>query len=390
MFVLGGGQPLNKAFTLIELLSVIVILAVIALIATPIILGIIKDTKKEADKRSVEMYYKALENAIAQQQLDGSKLITGTFSTENGKDILLNGQTILTVDYDGPEITVKRIDIYEDGSVYLEEIKEKANDKLLTKKYGIKQRYIDGEEVYIDVTTGKSCTNYHVDNSKTGYNGLEATKSTENQNSCLKFYAFLDGGSKNLNLLLDHNTTAKLAWNSSGSNVSGPKEVLEQLKTDTNEWVVGKTSLKYINEAKGYTLNYSEYKARLITANEVAKITGADKVLNWDETLTESNWYYLDGARTNDTVSNWQTQVANLTNKSDYYWLFDRTYNCTNKGCLNNSIGITYGYWTSSALASRSDFAWHVSSSGSLRNSTVLETRNYGVRPVIEVSKSNL
>mgnify|MGYP002520298140 CR=1 FL=1 len=34
-------------FTLIELLAVIVILAIIALIATPIVLNIIKDTKKE-------------------------------------------------------------------------------------------------------------------------------------------------------------------------------------------------------------------------------------------------------------------------------------------------------------------------------------------------------
>ena len=59
------------AFTLIELLAVIVILAIIALIATPIILGIIKDTKEESNKRSVEMYAKAVENAITKYQLDG-------------------------------------------------------------------------------------------------------------------------------------------------------------------------------------------------------------------------------------------------------------------------------------------------------------------------------
>jgi len=35
----------NKGFTLIELLAVIVILAIIALIATPIVLGIIEDVK---------------------------------------------------------------------------------------------------------------------------------------------------------------------------------------------------------------------------------------------------------------------------------------------------------------------------------------------------------
>ncbi len=36
----------QKGFTLIELLAVIVILAVIALIATPLIMGVITDAKK--------------------------------------------------------------------------------------------------------------------------------------------------------------------------------------------------------------------------------------------------------------------------------------------------------------------------------------------------------
>ena len=36
---------MNKGFTLIELLAVIVILAIIALIATPIIINIIEDSK---------------------------------------------------------------------------------------------------------------------------------------------------------------------------------------------------------------------------------------------------------------------------------------------------------------------------------------------------------
>ena len=45
-----------KGFTLVELLAVIVILAVIALIATPIVLSIINDTKESAVIRSAEMY----------------------------------------------------------------------------------------------------------------------------------------------------------------------------------------------------------------------------------------------------------------------------------------------------------------------------------------------
>ena len=55
----------NKGFTLIELLAVIVILAIIALIATPIILNIIDDTKESSKERSKELYLDAVANTIA-------------------------------------------------------------------------------------------------------------------------------------------------------------------------------------------------------------------------------------------------------------------------------------------------------------------------------------
>ena len=64
----------KKGFTLIELLAVIVILAIIALIATPIVLNIIDDAKKESDLRSGEFYLKSLELSIAQATLDGQNI----------------------------------------------------------------------------------------------------------------------------------------------------------------------------------------------------------------------------------------------------------------------------------------------------------------------------
>ena len=54
----------NKAFTLIELLAVIVILAIIALIATPIVLNIIKDSRESSGLRSAEMYLDAVEQSV--------------------------------------------------------------------------------------------------------------------------------------------------------------------------------------------------------------------------------------------------------------------------------------------------------------------------------------
>ena len=60
----------NKGFTLVELLAVIVILAIIALIATPIILNVISDAKKQAALESFKGYIDGAEKAIALNELE--------------------------------------------------------------------------------------------------------------------------------------------------------------------------------------------------------------------------------------------------------------------------------------------------------------------------------
>lgn len=53
----------NNGFTLIELLAVIIILAVIALIATPIVLNVVDNAKKSAAASSVQGYVDAIQLA---------------------------------------------------------------------------------------------------------------------------------------------------------------------------------------------------------------------------------------------------------------------------------------------------------------------------------------
>ncbi len=57
----------QKGFTLIELLAVIVILAVIALIATPLIMNVINNAKKGADRDAAYGVVKAVETSAMQQ-----------------------------------------------------------------------------------------------------------------------------------------------------------------------------------------------------------------------------------------------------------------------------------------------------------------------------------
>ena len=56
----------KNAFTLIELLAVIVVLAILALIAVPIVLNIIKDARNNSNKRSIESYARAIDYAVSE------------------------------------------------------------------------------------------------------------------------------------------------------------------------------------------------------------------------------------------------------------------------------------------------------------------------------------
>lgn len=81
----------KKGFTLIELLAVIVILAIIALIATPIVLNTITKAQEGANARSVEGYMKAYEAAYYQYMLDNGGAEPAT-------------DAALSVDYSGDEV----------------------------------------------------------------------------------------------------------------------------------------------------------------------------------------------------------------------------------------------------------------------------------------------
>ena len=65
----------NKGFTLIELLAVIVILATIALIATPIIINIINDARNNSELRSVENVVKYASTFYADAELKSQNLV---------------------------------------------------------------------------------------------------------------------------------------------------------------------------------------------------------------------------------------------------------------------------------------------------------------------------
>ena len=253
------------------------------------------------------------------------------------------------------------------------------------------------------------------------------------KSGCMKWYAYKDENGY-YTMLLDHNTTASVAWSaqedyeqtgsqtttpsdvgieydgtkvklnenglpdgtwsSSGTNNRGPITLLNQLKADTLNW---DESLKltdrdsYTAEWIGdntyspgnqkYTINYNEYKARILSAEEIIQLTGKET-----NALTNVDSGYLD--------NNCSKQGTCSAGTNAYAWLFDYTsgyYFCMSYGCNAGNISDPQ-YWLMSPHASRYYDAWYMTSSGSLWYGNVgsLTASGIGVRPVIKVSKAKL
>ncbi len=274
-------------------------------------------------------------------------------------------------------------------------------------------------EVYLDPTNLETeCTE-----EKAKGNSTTGTKE-----GCMRWFVYDDEG-ENYTMILDHNTTNYVAWvskvdyendskagevgitysggsalegsyGSYGNNNKGPLTVLAKLKEDTSNWKTDEipssdnytATWNYSGKDYNYTVNYNGYKARLITAEEVAKITKNDRS---DDSYAisstpEENWglgsgeFLLDRA-TGNCYDNNNCDTEGVTSK--YWWLFDNTKECTTYGC-KTADNSTLGYWTSSPHAGGSSFAWEVYRNGRLGLDYVRNASYCGVRPVITVSKS--
>ena len=80
----------RKGFTLIELLAVIIILAIITLITTPIVMRGIENSKKGVAERSAENYVKAVETTIVTERMNGNTIQDGLYILDSNGDVCLD------------------------------------------------------------------------------------------------------------------------------------------------------------------------------------------------------------------------------------------------------------------------------------------------------------
>ena len=355
----------NKGFTLIELIAIIIIISVITILSFSSLTNTLKNTKL----KEIEDYKLKIE-AASQIYVETKLMRNETFT--KGTYFEISVDELLNNDYIRNDIEVADKCTFENTKILV----EKAYDNTIIYNVSCDDEnieYINGMPIYFNPVTGLVCDDYVEANSVTGINI-----------GCMKWYTFNDDSESNtVNMILDHNTTAKVAWNSSGNNADGMNEVATALTNNTSNWTSGLSQ-------------------RLITADEVADIVGAssNNTIKWNSNKsygtaieTQSSWIYLDGGRNTNktsysTTDGWQKRYAIEQGTSNFSWLFDRTNGCTSYGCSIIDVN-SYGYWTSTTIHGNTTRVWRIYRDSKMIYDSV-DNDLYGVRPVITISKSLL
>ena len=157
---------MKKGFTLVELLAVIVILAIIAMIAVPIIFYVIESSRVESRKRSIDMYARALETSVLNYRVANGKKILGSFTPNSDGHVLTNtsGET-LNIEFNGSNVFCNTILVYEDQSIYLSDCKVGGtgnNDGVLV------EDYVYGNESLIPYTYRWTTSTFYIEDSLRG------------------------------------------------------------------------------------------------------------------------------------------------------------------------------------------------------------------------------
>ena len=330
----------KKGFTLIELIAVLVIMAILALIVTPLVMNIIRKARISADKRSIDAYGRSIELAIAGYLLD-----TGKFPTQVSQ---------LTIEYSGDTVTCETTQINPDSSVYLAGCK-------------VKNRTVEGYVFGKDLSPSYEA--YSLGDEVT-YNGVD-------------YYVLKDSDSKNnIVTLLKATPLTTAEVNQYGA---GHVNMYSCNESDTSCYhtaydINGYGVMAYYtsvncgygtgsnNTNAGCTTDYSQSEVKYVvdawkTANAPAATEA--RLITFDE-LTEDLGFEFQQIDTSSGYAKTENTPS---------WVYNSNYL----------------YWTISQYNDSTSSVWVIQDSGSLRDISV-ENYYYGsvVRPVIVLPKSAL
>ena len=348
----------SKGFTLIELIAVLVILAVIALIVTPLVLNVVRKARDSANKRSVDAYGKSIDLAVASYLLDNEQFPTSIDQ--------------LTIEYSGKEVVCGIKQLNEDSSVYLsectvggKEVKDSNTDdgwyhygkmdKVVYKTYSI------GDEVTYN-----------------GMNFYVIEKSDENSDSVTMLKAeplTVDEvntyGTGHVNMYATWNISASYYQTAYDSNGYGG--MAYYLSTTCGFPTAGDRT--YVTT--GCTTDYAQSKVKYVVD---AWATDKFKARNLKKDATGYSARLITFDELTDNLGygdNGQGTIKHSKNGDTPDWVYNSNYS----------------YWTMSAYGDSANRVWGVGSSGVLYNSHDVDSGSYSslvVRPVVTLLKSAL
>ena len=322
----------KKGFTLIELIAVLVIMAILALIVTPLVMNIIRKAKTAADKRSIDAYGRSIEIAIAGYLLD-----TGTFPTSMNQ---------LTVEYKGDEVVCTTTQIKSDSSIYLAGCTVGGRSV---------DGYTYGDEETITYET------YEVGDQVT-YNNVD-------------YRVIKDSGANESTVTLLKATPLTVA--------------------EVNQYGAGHIN-RYTSESVGTAYDYNNdgtVGGMAYYTSATCGYNGTDWVFDGcttDYAQSEVK-YAVDAWKTAQAPAASDARLITLEDLKSLGYSDD---SCIQSGYCSNSaeapswLHINSWYWTMSQNGDQASAVWHVNSVGGLNYSVSV---NYGaVRPVIILSKTNI
>ena len=377
----------NKGFTLIELLAVIVILAILMVVAVPKILNVIENSRKSAAESSIKL----VKDAIKTQVTSGSIMETNFTSDESGcyifnfddqtsgnaKELQLKNKENITgtIKYCNGNFTNNTLVF--DGQDMKTIVCKKAT-KLHTEKCEQTDNtyYCSGAGL-----TGKTITYGSLGTKGTLKSGdafdCDVNGDGTYDENTERFYYVTDMDDSTAVLIYYNNVSngkssnSKLAaYDLSGKNNNGPVTAIEELPS-TSEWrnVSLKNTFRSIsaissngeetNKTEGGTLpdsfSYAGKAARLLTIQEVRKATGISNIPTWQDGELDNFNYLLENTK------------------------------------YSNGSNAAFAWWLENPNSGYSGSAWIVYvSHRNVDNHTVSDAEVYGVRPAIEVLKSNI
>ena len=398
----------KKGFTLIELLAVIVILAIIALIATPIVLSIIDDTKKSSMLRSAEMYLNGVENSIMKENMNEG----GNYRPN---DCTITNGLVKCDDYEGIAVEVDG-EVPQDGSTIKFENGKIVEVRLVYKSATIvmdeKNNLVFADDAgdtggTTENTLATICT--HDTTNGIAEKTAGALYSCEvKEGTSYNFYVLKTPaeGDTTINLIMDQNINSDgtpagmtgvtqstnasqynlVAWISDlthgcgsdgdycATNEKGPITAMQFLYNATKDW----TNIDPVNytyndrtvqgnaDGEGYTSFVSTNGVVTITP-----VTGDGVTIGSEATPLRARMpIYASDASI--------TEVSDKTDANAYL------YDNLDPGGMN----ATYGYWTLSSSAGVSISAWYVLYYGYVSDGDtghVCNDSSLGVRPVINL-----